>query len=406
MNNSFPNQKKLLLLGGLRYLLPVIKIAHKLGIYVITADYLPNNFAHKFSDLYLDVSILDKEAVLNLAKELKIDGIMSFAVDPGVMTAAYVAEKLSLPFQGSYEAVKILQNKDLFREFLKKNGFNVPKSKGFSDIAEAIEEIKSWDLPVIVKPVDSAGSKGVSKVSNIGEIHDAIKEALRESHSSRFIIEEFISPEGFPSDSECFSVDGNLSVCTFSDQYFDALAPNPFTPAAYVWPSSMEIGNKKELKDELQRLITLLQLKTGIYNVETRVGTNGKPYIMEMSPRGGGNRLAEMVDSLFHTKLIENSVRNAVGLPLLDSTPIIPDSYLAEVVIHTEKSGYFKNLEIAEEIKPYVREIDLWVKPGDEVTSFKGANNSLGTIVLNFPDQLTCKNNLRDLSLWLKVIID
>ena len=110
--------KKLLLLGGAQYLLPVIEEAHKLGLYVITCDYLPDNIAHKHSDEYRNVSIIDKDAVLSTARELGIDGIMSFACDPGVVTAAYVAEKLDLPFAGSYEAVSILQNKGLFRRFL------------------------------------------------------------------------------------------------------------------------------------------------------------------------------------------------------------------------------------------------------------------------------------------------
>ena len=85
-----------MLLGGLRYLLPVIDAAHNLGCHVITCDYLPDNIAHKYSDEYHDVSILDRDAVLSLARELGIDGIMSFAVDPGVVTAAYVADKMVL----------------------------------------------------------------------------------------------------------------------------------------------------------------------------------------------------------------------------------------------------------------------------------------------------------------------
>ena len=120
-----------MLLGGIRYLLPVIKAAHELGYYVITADYLPDNIAHKYSDEYVNVSIIDKEAVLNVAREKRIDGIMSFGVDPGVVSAAYVAEKMGLPFQCSYDSANILQNKSLFRQFLFENGFNCPNSKGY-----------------------------------------------------------------------------------------------------------------------------------------------------------------------------------------------------------------------------------------------------------------------------------
>ena len=88
--------KTLLLLGGSRYLLPVIREAKALGCRVITCDYLPDNIAHRYSDEYANVSIVDREAVLALARERKIDGVMSFACDPGVVTAAYVAEQLGL----------------------------------------------------------------------------------------------------------------------------------------------------------------------------------------------------------------------------------------------------------------------------------------------------------------------
>ena len=89
--------KRLLLLGGSRYILPIIEAAHNLGYYVITCDYLPDNIAHKYSDEYCNVSIIDKEAVLEAAKKLNIDGVLSFACDPGVATAAYVAESLVCP---------------------------------------------------------------------------------------------------------------------------------------------------------------------------------------------------------------------------------------------------------------------------------------------------------------------
>ena len=114
-----------MLLGGIRYLIPAIEAAHKHGIYVITVDYLPDNIAHKYSDEYHNVSILDKEAVLKLAQKLKINGILSYAVDPGVVAAAYVAEQIGLPFTCSYEAACVLQDKSRFRRFLAEHGFNV-----------------------------------------------------------------------------------------------------------------------------------------------------------------------------------------------------------------------------------------------------------------------------------------
>ena len=153
--------KKLLLLGGSRFLLPVIREAKALGCHTITCDYLPNNIAHRYSDEYHNVSITDLEATLQLARDLKVDGVMSFACDPGVVTAAYVAEQLGLPNVGPYESVCTLQDKGKFRAFLRDNGFNVPGSRSFDSIDTALEQAESFRYPLIVKPVDSAGSKGV-----------------------------------------------------------------------------------------------------------------------------------------------------------------------------------------------------------------------------------------------------
>ena len=166
-------QKKLMLLGGIRYLLPAIEAAHKHEVKVITVDYIPDNIAHQYSDEYHNVSILDKEAVLRLAKDCKIDGILSYAVDPGVVAAAYVAEQMGLPFTCSYETACILQDKSLFRQFLTENGFNVPTAKGYTSKEDALSEIDMFHWPVIVKPVDSAGSKGVSKVEELKNLPNA-----------------------------------------------------------------------------------------------------------------------------------------------------------------------------------------------------------------------------------------
>ncbi len=397
--------KKLMILGGARYILPVIEKAKRMGIYVITCDYLPDNVAHKYSDEYINISIVDKDVVLDGAKKANIDGIMSFACDPGVATAAYVAEKMGLPFAGSYEAVSILQNKDKFRAFLEKNGFTVPASGGYRTLEEALGDLDKFTFPVIVKPVDSAGSKGVSRVVDKKDLAPSVEFALKYSIDGRFIIEDFIEKKGFSSDSDSFTVDGKFSFLSFSDQRFDENASNPYTPAAYSWPPTMEEGAQKELADELQRLAKLLDLKTSVYNIETRVGTNGKPYIMEVSPRGGGNRLSEMLYHVTDVDLIENAVRAAVGEPLVDMCQKPYNGYLAEIILHSEKEGIFKELWINEEIKENVLEEDLWVKDGDGVSGFSGANEAIGTLVLKFDNREMMEKVLKNQDNYVKVVL-
>jgi biotin carboxylase len=398
--------KKLLLLGGSRYQIPVIQAAHALDIHTITCDYLPDNIGHRYSDEYHNVSVVDKEKVLRLAEELKIDGIMSFASDPGVVTAAYVADQLGLP-GCPYDSVQILQNKSKFREFLANNGFAVPKAKGYKKLREALAETELFRWPVIVKPVDSAGSKGVTKADDPSDLPRLADLALSYSLSGEFIIEEYIEKMGDSSDTDCFSVEGRMVFTSFCRQLFDPEALNPYTPAAYSWPSSMTAAGQRELSSELQRLLDLLHMGTSIYNIETREGTDGTAYIMEISPRGGGNRLAEMLRYATGEDLIGNAVRAAAGLPVTELHDPVYNGYWAEYILHADRMGTFRELQIDAAFEDrFVVERDLWVRKGDAVRPFSGANEMLGTLVLNFGSQEELDENLSNIKSFVKVLVD
>lgn len=395
--------KKLMILGGSRYALPIIRAAKTLGIYTITVDYLPDNIAHKYSDEYIDISIIDKEKTLKVAKEHNIDGIMSFACDPGVVTAAYVAEQMGLPNVGPYESVCILQNKGKFREFLQKNGFTVPTAKSYKSVSDALKDVEIFHWPVIVKPTDSAGSKGVTRVDDPQKLEKSIQYALSYSHSDEFIIEDFITQHGYSSDSDSFSVDGELKFVSFSCQHFDCQAKNPYTPAAFSWPSSMSAEHQEELKSEIQRLLKLLKMRTAVYNIETREGTDGKAYIMELSPRGGGNRLSECVHHATGVDMITNIVKYSVGLPMDEITQKPYDGYWAEIILHSDEPGIFKELWISDEIATNVVERDLWIEEGTIIGGFEAANEAIGTLILKFDSQEETERVLGNQSDYVKV---
>ena len=398
-------KKKLMLLGGIRYLLPVIKAAHEQGYHVITADYLPDNIAHKFSDEYVNVSIIDKEAVLKVAQEKQIDGIMSFGVDPGVVAASYVQEKMGLPSFGPYESVCILQNKDRFRAFLAENGFNVPKAKGYAQISDVLKDADRFDYPVIVKPTDSAGSKGVSRVDNKTQLETAAAFAFSKSLSGHIIVEDFIEKQGCSSDTDSFSIDGQLKIVDFNAQRFDVSASNPYAPAAYSWPSTYTKEQIDYLTAEIQRLITLLDLKTNIYNIETRIGTDGKPYIMELTPRGGGNRLCEMIRYATGVDMITAMTRYIVGDSVPDITQQPYNGHWAEVILHADKDGLFDDIEIAKDLPAEIVEKDLWVEKGEKVNAFRGANDAIGTLVLKFENEDEMEQHITNQQSWLKVVV-
>ena len=376
-------QKKLLVLGGDHFTIPVVEAAHKQGYYVITCDYLPNNVAHKISDEYINFSTTDKKGILEAARKRNIDGIVTFT-DSGVVTTAYVQHHLGLPQIGPLESVEILQNKAKFRAFLTQNNFNVPKAKGYNTYEEALADKDYYHWPVIVKPVDSAASKGVTKIDNPIELKTAFCHALEYSASKKVIIEEFIEKDGCSSDSDCFSENGIFTVMTFSAQRFDESALNIYAPAAFSWPSTYTKEQEAYLASELQRLISLLNMQTSIYNIESRLGKDGKLYIMEVSPRGGGNRLAEMIRFSTAADMITAAVRAAVG----DSINLKQNElngHWAEVILHSENVGVFDELVINDYFyKENVHQVDLWVKKGERIEPFTGGNKAIGTLVLHF----------------------
>lgn len=396
--------KKLLVLGGDRFTIPVIEAAHKQGYYVITCDYLPDNIAHKISDEYINYSTTDKDGILAWSKKNKIDGVITFT-DSGVITCGYLRHHLNLPMLGPQKSVEILQNKDKFREFLRINKFNVPKAKGYSNIDDAVKDFEWFNWPVMVKPTDSAGSKGCTRVDKYENFEDALILAMSYSTSKQIIVEDFIEKERCSSDSDCFTVDGKLAFVSFSAQYFDNNTANPYAPAAYCWPSTFTKEQECELISELQRLISLLEMKTTVYNVETRVGINGKPYIMEVSPRGGGNRLSEMVRLSTGVDLITAAVRAAVGdsIGIITQKPL--NGFWAEIILHSDKDGEFQSLVINEDMHKHVFEIDLWVSPGTLVEAFSGANKAIGTLILHFKDENVMVSSLMCQNEWLKVVV-
>lgn len=398
-------QKKLMLLGGIRYLLPVIKAAHEQGYYVITADYLPDNIAHQYSDEYVNVSIIDKEAVLKVAREKEIDGIMSFGVDPGVIAASYVQNQMGLPSFGPFESVEILQHKDKFRAFLAENGFNVPWAFGFSSETEAWDAREKFTYPLIVKPTDSAGSKGCTRVDSEEELIAAIQYAFKYTISGHIIIEEFLEKKGCSSDTDSYAQDGQLKFVSFSAQRFDANAVNPYTPSAYSWPSTFTKEEEEYLTSDIQRLITLLGMRTSVFNIEVRVATNNKPYIMELTPRGGGNRLCEMLRYATGVDMITAITRAMVGdePEVIEQKPY--NGHWAEIILHADTDGEFVELQIDPSLPAEVVEEDLWVKPGDFVHGFEAANDAIGTLVLRFENAEDLEKAITTQGEWLKVVV-
>ncbi|PKQ63111.1 hypothetical protein BZG02_10115 [Labilibaculum filiforme] len=377
-------KKKILLLGGSPFQIPSILCAKEAEYYVVTCDYTPENPGHKYADEYVNISTTDLKGILNLSRKMEIDGILAYASDPAAPTAAYVAEKMGLA-GNPYKSVKTLSEKDLYRSFLLLNKFKTPKYGGYSTLKDFSNYSSDFTYPVLVKPVDSSGSKGISMVNDLWEMGKAIDYAMKFSRSKRFIVEEYIEKKYPQLDGDIFIYDGKITAYYLGDQKND-IGVNQFVPSSINYPSLLSQELHEKIKQELQRAIDLLKIKFGGFNIEVIIDANDDVYLIEIGARNGGNCIPEIIKCASNVDMIKMSVDACMGVkPEICNQKKI-DKFYTTYVIHSNKDGKFRSVKLDDSVKDYVLEIKLMIEEGADVFRFCGSNCTVGIGLLEFPN--------------------
>ena len=397
--------KKLLLLGGSPQQIVAIETAKKLGLYTVLCDYLPDNPGQYVADKFYLTSTTDKEAVLEVARREQVDGVLAYASDPAAPTAAFVAQEMNLP-GNPYRSVEILCNKDKFRAFLKEHDFCTPEARGYQTVEDAFADIEAgkYQLPVIVKPVDSSGSKGVGRVDTVAEAEEALEYAMSFSRGKRIIVEEFVEKLGYQIAGDGLSIDGKLVFRYFANDHFNPKCVNPFVPISASFPYNMPQQVQDKVHGEIQRLLTMLDMKTCTYNFDMRIDKDYNVYLMEIAPRDGGNYIPQMIQYATGIDLVECSVRAAMGMPIEGDFTVQPHGFYAYYAVHSLEDGVLKEVQIREDVqKKHILENHIVKKPGDQIFAFTGANTTLGILLMKF-DSLEQMLELMDHSeKWIEV---
>jgi len=382
-------QKRILLLGGADIQISFIKKAMDLGQYVITCDYLPNNPGHKISNEYHNVSTTNKEAVLALAKKLNIDGISAYAADPAANTAAYVSEKLGIP-GNSYSSVMRLSDKYSFRKAMVECGLNTPAFYEVNGVDDIIAALKTFPNGGIIKPVDTSGSKGIHKIEklpdgtvNRKEITDFYKEATGYSRAKKIIFEEYILRKGFLMTGDFFIDSGKIIFYCFGDVHFNTRI-NGIVPRSISLPASKHPDFLASAIDDIQKIITYFKINTGVFNVDIIENADGKPVIIDIGARNGGNMFNDII--YYHTgiDLIEGSIYQCLGekYAINYSGEIL--GYYAHNVLHSEKDGIFESIEFSPVLEKRIIYKFISPAPGDKVHKFINTSFRMGLLLLKF----------------------
>lgn len=399
--------KKILMLGGSAQQVKAIETAKEMGYYTVLIDYLADNPGQHVADKWYQESTTDIETVYRIAKEEKVSGILPYASDPAALPAAIVAEKLGLPTNPA-ESVEILGVKHKFREFLSQNGFACPKTFTFSptDAAEdIIAQTSTLKFPIVIKPTDSSGSKGVSFLNNINGIKDAIRHADEYSRNKILIAEEFIV-RGFPDviGGDIFVENGRIILfgdmaCLRDD------GGKSLIPIGKKKPNGLNPIQTSNLRTELQRLVSLLHIKGGELNIEILIDRDNNIHFLEVGPRAGGNMIPIQLSDAFGIDLIKANIAVAMGVKT-DIEPVEPDECFMTFVLHSHKKGIYKEVEYSSEIEQYVYRKVHYKKPGDIVEIFDGAGKALGIVFMKFPDTDTMTRITENIDNNIKVILE
>jgi len=397
--------KKILLLGGSTQQIPAIEYANKMGYYTLLCDYLPDNPGKKYADKFYCVSTTDKDAVLEVVEKEKIDGIVAYASDPAAPTAAYVAEKLGLP-TNPYSSVEILSYKDKFRKFLKENSFNYPQMGVFENFSNVEKTIKNFKFPLIVKPVDSSGSKGVNKIESLDDLEPAFKSALAQSRNKKVIIEEYIIRDHkYLIGGDCFILNGKVQFWGLLNCHRN-LNVNPLVPVGKSYPVEISNDRVERIKKEIQRVVDLLDIKFGGFNLELMFDEKGELYIIEMGPRNGGNMIPDLLKVITGVDLVAATVEAAVGNFDINLNYLEKEAYFSSFNLHTGKNGSLKDIIFDKEVEKKIIKKVMYKKQGDLVQFFDGANKAIGIVFFKFDSMDEMLDMMDNSEEWIKVIVE
>lgn len=404
---AYLNGKKLMLLGGSAAQLVAIRKAKELGYYTVLCDFLPDNPGQYIADSFHLVSTTDKDAVLKVAKEEKIDGIVAYSSDPAAPTAAYVANRLGLPGL-NYDIVRHFCEKNLFREFLLQNGFNVPKSTALHapyDLSSV--ELSDFSYPLIVKPTDSSGSKGITVVRTGDQLVEALTAARQFSRNGTLIIEEFIERDhSHVIEAEIFAIDGKVVSWGLINSIRDT-GSNPLLPAAYSYPLQLPAERKAIVKSEVSRLVAACGKASGAFNIEMIIDKNNRLFFLDAGPRNGGNMLPEFISLISGKDLVEATIRVAMGEGASVDVALDGESggYWGLGVLHANQAGLFKEILYSDLARRCLLRAEVQKKAGDEVRPFVRCNDLVGLAFFHFEDEIAMDSVMIEMTDTMKVCL-
>lgn len=312
-------KKKVLVIGAGFLQSFVIKKAKSMGYYTLAVDADSNAVGFADADEYGVVNIVDEEACLKFAIEHQVDGVLTAATDYGVLTAAYIAEKMGLPGL-KYVSAQRIKNKYLVRKCLYEShvddteqAYEVNAETDIDDLAAKLH------YPVMVKPCDGSGSRGASRVDFVGQLKNACQYAMDGSITHRAEIESFIIGREYGAES--LVVNGEVHVLSIMKKWMTK--PPYYAELGHAIPCGLHKEIEEKAISCVEKAIKALDLNFGSVNMDMLITEDGRVYIIDIGARMGGNMIGPCIIPYgtgidYMAAMLQNVVGDPVDLSVHD----------------------------------------------------------------------------------------
>lgn len=368
-------QKKMLLLGGGHAEIPLIKAAQALGWYVITTGNDREGLGHPYADKNVFADFSDKDAMLELARAEGVNAVCSGCNDFALLSTVYVCEKLGLPGHDSYATSLEIHHKDKYRALATRLGIPTPRAVVVRNAREFDEAVAGLTFPIIVKPVDLTGGKGIHRAANIEEAREAYRNACSRTREDHIVVEEFV--QGSNHGYSAMLVKGKV-VFTFADneQYYI----NKYMVSGANTPGSTPAAGLAKLRDYSERIARELHLVDGILHIQYIERADGIPVIIEICRRPPGDLYIKFVQYATGVDYPKFIVMAETGMDISAIQDIPTQGFwLRHCVMASAQagertangdtcSGIVHEVSFAPEIEGNIVEKFLWYKPGEVIT--------------------------------------
>ena len=275
--------KKIAIIGASELQNPLIEKAKEMGLETHVFAWECGDIGEKTADYFYPISITEKEQILEECKKIGVDAVATIASDLGNVVANFVARNLGLPANSEY-CIKVSSNKYEMRKAFQKHDVCVPKYFEISK-NESIDILTNINYPIIVKPTDRSGSRGITKLDSPEGLEIAIEQAIDYSFEKKAIVEEYI--EGNEYSMECISFEGEHTMLAVTKKYTTG-APH-FIETGHMEPSDLIEETIEKAKEEIFKALDALDIRMGASHPEFKVDRDGNIKIIEIGSRMGGD---------------------------------------------------------------------------------------------------------------------